>query len=134
MTMPFPGTAARSNEAAARHPNSLLVAGRRRAATSLGGLGDPAADIHVSSISIAEIAIKTVLSKLAVHGDLPAAIEQSGFHSLPFTLAHTVRLADLPWHDRDPFDRVLIVQAMSEDLVFASVDQACRDYAVRVLA
>jgi PIN domain nuclease of toxin-antitoxin system len=101
--------------------------------TAASAIGDPVADVHVSAISLAEIAIKRSLGELTVRGDLPEAIAESGFLSLPFTLEHAARLTDLPWHHRDPFDRMLIVQAMSEDLVFASVDKAFRDYAVQLL-
>ena len=95
--------------------------------------GDPAADVHVSTISLAEIAIKSSLDKLTVRGDLPEAIAQSGFLSLPFTLEHAALLTDLPWHHRDPFDRMLIAQALEEQLVVVSVDQVFREYPVPLL-
>ena len=94
----------------------------------------PNAEVFVSAISMAEISIKTSLGKLTVGGDLPGAIEKSGFHSLAFTAAHADRLVDLPLHHRDPFDRMLVVQALTESLVFATVDPACRQYAVQTLS
>jgi PIN domain nuclease of toxin-antitoxin system len=42
-------------------------------------------------------------------------------------------MTDLPWHHRDPFDRMLIAQAKVEGLVLVSVDKACREYAVQLL-
>src|SRR6478609_156890 len=94
----------------------------------------PNTEVYVSAISLAEISIKTSLGKLTVAGDLPGAIEKSGFHSLAFTQAHGYRLADLPLHHRDPFDRMLVVQAQTESLVFATVDPACRQYDVQMLS
>jgi PIN domain nuclease of toxin-antitoxin system len=77
--------------------------------------------------------MKTSLGKLTVHGDLRNAAEQCGLLPLPFNVDHAQRMADLPWHHRDPFDRMLIAQAMVEELVFVSVSKACRDYAVQLL-
>jgi len=96
-------------------------------------IAQPNAEVYVSAITFAEIAIKTSLGKLAVDGDLRSAAEQSGFLSLPFRVDHAQRLTDLPWHHRDPFDRMLIAQSMVEELVFVSLDNACRDYSVRLL-
>lgn len=91
------------------------------------------ADVYVSAISLAEISIKQSRGKLVVGGDLPGAIEESDFRSLPFSAEHGYRLAALPWHHRDPFDRMLIAQALSESLVFATVDRACLRYEVPTL-
>jgi PIN domain nuclease of toxin-antitoxin system len=54
--------------------------------------------------------------------------------SLPFTTDHAIALRELPLHHRDPFDRMLVVQALIESLVFATVDPACRQYAVKTLS
>jgi PIN domain nuclease of toxin-antitoxin system len=94
----------------------------------------PHTEVYVSAISLAEISVKTSLGKLTVGGDLQGAIDESGFHSLPFTAAHGYRLADLPWHHRDPFDRMLVAQALAESLVVATVDPACRQYTVQTLS
>lgn len=94
----------------------------------------PNAEVYVSAISLAEISIKKSLGKLTVSGDLPGAIKESGFQPLAFTAAHGHRLADLPLHHRDPFDRMLVAQALTESLVFATVDPACRRYAVQTLS
>ena len=66
------------------------------------------AEVYVSAISLAEISIKQSRGKLVVDGDLPAAIDGSDFRSLSFTAEHGYRLAELPWHHRDPFDRMLV--------------------------
>ena len=88
-----------------------------------------ATEIYVSAASIWEVAIKRRLGKIEVDpGDLAAAIEGSGFYSLPVTPRHAVLVERLPDHHRDPFDRVLIAQAMSEPLRFFTVDKTLARY------
>lgn len=91
------------------------------------------AEVYVSPISLAEISIKQSRGKLVVDGDLSGAIEESDFRSLPFSAEHGCRLATLPWHHRDPFDRMLMAQALAESLVFATLDRACLLYDVPTL-
>ena len=99
-------------------------------------MGDAVADgsnaVYVSAISMAEIAIKGSLGKLESPGDLAAVIAPSGLSHLPFTAEHADHLSALPWHHRDPFDRLLIAQAVVESMTFASVAPACRSYDVRL--
>ena len=90
--------------------------------------------VYVSAISVAEIAIKGSLGKLESPGDLAAAVERCGLSHLPFTAEHADRLSTLPWHHRDPLDRMLIARAMVESMTFASVDPACRSYDVRLFS
>ena len=54
-----------------------------------------------------------------------------GLRPLPITLAHTYRLADLPFHHRDPFDRLLVAQALEEDLSLLSIDEVLSDYGIQ---
>ena len=89
--------------------------------------------VFVSAVSVAEISIKSSLGKLVLPNDLLAAVSTSGFSQLPFTAGHAIALQNLPWHHRDPFDRMLISQAMVESLVFASVDPACAAYEIEML-
>jgi PIN domain nuclease of toxin-antitoxin system len=96
-------------------------------------VADPAHDVYVSSVSIAEIAIKASLGKLSAPRDLLATLDDEDFISLSLTSAHAARLRDLPWHHRDPFDRMLIAQARLEDLTLATVDPAFAAYDIRTL-
>jgi PIN domain nuclease of toxin-antitoxin system len=73
---------------------------------------DPSNIIYVSSVSIAEIAIKSSIGKLHIEGDLLEAVQETGFELLPFTAREAVLLKDLPFHHKDPFDRMLICQSM----------------------
>ena len=90
--------------------------------------------VYVSAISVAEIAIKGSLGKLESPGDLATAILGSGLSHLPFTAEHADHLSALPWHHRDPFDRMLIAQAVVESMPFASVDPACGSYDAQLLS
>lgn len=69
--------------------------------------------IYVSAISIAEIIIKISLKKLNIPPITSRMIEEIGFEELDFTAKSADLLKDLPWHHRDPFDRMLICQALS---------------------
>ncbi len=97
-----------------------------------GAVADGSNAVYVSAISVAEIAIKGSLGKLESPGDLATAIVAAGLAHLPFTAEHADHLSALPWHHRDPFDRMLIAQAVVESMPFASVDPACRSYDVRL--
>lgn len=82
-----------------------------------------AAEVHVSAASLWEAAIKARLGKLRV--SLPAlveGIEASGFLELPVRAAHAVAVVDLPEHHRDPFDRLLVAQAIHESLQLLTAD------------
>jgi PIN domain nuclease of toxin-antitoxin system len=106
--------------------------GRRLSPGVRAVLDDPNADVCLSVVSIVEICIKANLGKLA----LPAAIaadpargfqetaDKAGFRLLPLELQHAAQLSNLPLHHRDPFDRLLICQALAENLVLVSDDGA----------
>jgi PIN domain nuclease of toxin-antitoxin system len=88
-----------------------------------------ASEVYVSSASIWEAAIKIKLKKLHVEIDeLVEAIAESGFLELPITARHAAAVSDLPEIHRDPFDRILITQAMSEPLTFLTADTILRNY------
>ena len=94
---------------------------------------DARTTVFYSAVSVVEISIKASQDKLEAPTDLVEQLEAQRFEELPLTAAHAVRLRDLPWHHRDPFDRMLIAQAQEEELTFATVDRRCRDYEVRLL-
>jgi PIN domain nuclease of toxin-antitoxin system len=64
---------------------------------------------------------------------MPREIGQNGFDILPIELSHTGVIATLPFHHRDPFDRLLIAQAMVEQIAIVSIDPAFDAYAVKRL-
>ena len=106
-------------------------------ALAQGLLQDPSHDRLLSAASLWEIAIKFSLGRLPL--SLPyrqwmeKAIVDLGLVVLPITLDHTDRQATLPWHHRDPFDRMLVAQAVEEQIPLISADRALRAYPVEIL-
>ena len=85
--------------------------------------------IYVSSVSLWEITIKSALGKLRVdQNEFDAQLEKIGFSPLPVTWAHTRELRKLPLLHGDPFDRMLVAQAMSEPLRLLTRDAVLKTY------
>lgn len=78
--------------------------------------------------SLWEIAIKSALGKLDAPDDLPERVQQLGFELLPIESQHVWRVRSLPHHHGDPFDRLLIAQAVLERLPVVTADRAFEDY------
>lgn len=87
-------------------------------------------DVFVSAASAWEIAIKSALGKVVVHGSVAEAIADYGFSELPITVEHAEAVRSLPAHHRDPFDRLLVAQAQVEQLALVSRDRALSAYGV----
>lgn len=86
---------------------------------------DPDAIKYISIASFWEIAIKVNLGKLSLdmpYVDLRQQVTDNGFEILPITFSHTTELISLDLHHRDPFDRIIIAQAIIERLVLISKD------------
>ncbi len=97
-------------------------------------IADPASDVLVSPASYWEIAIKVSLSKLDLHASyeefMARGIEGNQFDVLPINTRHTAVVSKLPFHHRDPFDRLLVAQATVEQLAIVSADSALDAYEV----
>lgn len=94
-------------------------------------IADPANEILVSVVSLWEIQVKVRAGKLAAHlPDILQEIDAQAFTLLPITQAHLVRLGNLPTHHRDPFDHLLIAQAIVENATFLSNDRHVPAYPV----
>lgn len=90
-------------------------------------------EVYVSAATIWESAIKVRLGKLQV--DLSALVDgivASGFLELPLRARHAITVASLPEHHRDPFDRVLVAQAITESLRLLTADALLRRYTDQV--
>jgi PIN domain nuclease of toxin-antitoxin system len=97
-------------------------------------IADESNMIYVSAASVWEIATKHRLGKLpnvdAIATDLAGAIAAQGFADLPITVRHGQLAGALPGPHRDPFDRMLIAQAMVDNLVLVSNEQPFDSYGV----
>jgi PIN domain nuclease of toxin-antitoxin system len=90
--------------------------------------------VFVSAASAWEIAIKQALGKLDAPSDLVRQIELNRFVPLPITVSHAYAAGALPRHHDDPFDRMLVAQAMAEGLILVTRDPRMGLYGVGTLA
>jgi PIN domain nuclease of toxin-antitoxin system len=104
-----------------------LAAEARRAITN-------AEAVYVSAASAWEVAIKIGLGRLRPKRTVEQAADESGFLELPVTIRHAQRVAFLPDHHRDPFDRLLVAQAELEELTLVSRDPVFERYRVKTIA
>ena len=89
--------------------------------------------VYVSAVSVAEIMIKASIGKLRVDFDPNEQIIEAGFEPLDFSGRDAIRLGSLPFHHRDPFDRMLISQALERHLRVVTQDPAFKQYDCRVI-
>jgi len=93
-------------------------------------LGDVESDVAVSAASLWEIASKRALGRIDVDLDeLVTTVVEDGFSELPVRIGHTLALRDLPRQHDDPFDRLLIVQAIAESRRLVTHDRVIGKYA-----
>lgn len=108
-----------------------IVAGRRLHRKADAAYVNPANQVLVSAASYWELSIKTGLGKLDVDFEqLDAELDLNRIGWLPIERAHCRRAGRLPLHHRDPFDRLLIAQSLSETLPVISSDAAFDAYGV----
>lgn len=97
----------------------------------------PENEVFVSLVSGWEIAIKQSLGKLSLAKPaerwLPEVVRRSGFAWAPLGVADVLRVRGLPWHHRDPFDRLLIANAVEQGLTLATRDGELAAYDVALL-
>jgi PIN domain nuclease of toxin-antitoxin system len=96
-------------------------------------IADPGELVVVSAASIWEAAIKAALGKLDMPEALGDTVTDEGFEALPVTFDHAERASALPAHHRDPFDRMLVAQALAERLTIVTHDPAFEPYGVDLL-
>lgn len=114
-----------------------LEGNTRLPATVRRAIQDADNDVFVSAATAWEITTKHRLGKLqaaaAVAEDVAAAIAAQRFEGLPISVEDAARAGRLPGPHRDPFDRMLIAQALARDLTLVSIDTALDSYGVRRL-
>jgi len=100
-------------------------------------LEDPENELFLSAASAWEIAIKYALGKLPLPMPpaeyLPSRMERADTTSLPVTQDHAGRVAALPPHHRDPFDRLLVAQCLAEDMRLVTVDRQFVPYDLEII-
>jgi len=89
--------------------------------------------LYISSLSIAEISIKISIGKLKFDGDIINTITDMGISTLDFDGKSALLLATLPYHHRDPFDRMIISQAITHKYKIISTDRKFKFYDCKLL-
>jgi PIN domain nuclease of toxin-antitoxin system len=110
---------------------------RKLSKTALSSCQNPDNTLILSVVSIWEMQIKLQLGKLQLNQPLPEIIDsqrqENNLQFLPVTIDHVLALDSLPFHHKDPFDRLLISQAIVENATLVSVDSRFTNYPVAVI-
>jgi PIN domain nuclease of toxin-antitoxin system len=96
-------------------------------------IAEPANLVAVSAASAWEISIKKTLGKLTAPDDLEQQLQAGGFVPLPINIAHVIAAGQLSRYHDDPFDRMLIAQALAEGLTIVTRDKRFGDYGVALM-
>lgn len=91
-------------------------------------IADPDNEVFVSAASVWEISIKAGIGRLRMPGNVAEMVAEDGFLPLAISFEHAQRAGGLPLHHRDPFDRLLVAQALCEGLVVVTRDPAFSAY------
>jgi PIN domain nuclease of toxin-antitoxin system len=111
----------------------FLEGDRRLSETARALIEDATIERRLSAVSVWEVAVKRSLGKLKAAADFHRLLYRQGLSALPVTDAHALLIAELPFHHRDPFDRMLVAQALAERMSILSVDPRLRAYDVTVV-
>jgi PIN domain nuclease of toxin-antitoxin system len=110
-----------------------LTGDERFGETAARHIVDETNQVLLSAAVVWEIALKRSLGKLEAPDDLAPTLLGAGAMGLAVTLDHAAAVERLPWHHRDPFDRMLVAQASVEDAAIVSRDAALRAYGVTLV-
>jgi PIN domain nuclease of toxin-antitoxin system len=106
-------------------------------AAGLEIIAEAGEEIYLSAASSWEIAIKTKLGKFQLPEPprqyVPNRLAQQGIRPLSITQSHSLRVYDLPPHHSDPFDRIIIAQAIVEEMVILTSDRAFEKYGIDIV-
>lgn len=112
----------------------MLLGDRARVTdTAKAALEDDRNSILVSAASVWEIAIKRSLGKLRITDGWVRALGRVGLEPLPVTALHAAAVESLPWHHRDPFDRLLVAQAQIDEIGVITADPQLSRYGIQVV-
>ncbi len=101
--------------------------------TKRSALEDLSNTIYLSSVSIAELMIKASVGKLQVDFNPVEMAQESGFELLGFSAEAALLLKDMPFHHKDPFDRMLVAQALADNYSLMTDDPKIAQYACQLL-
>ena len=96
-------------------------------------LTDDTNQVLISAVVIWEVAIKRSLGKLDAPEGLAPTMLGAGAQPLPVTLEHAAAVEKLPWRHPDPFDRMLVAQALTEEAAIVSRDEPLSEYGVAIV-
>ena len=119
------------------HAFLWFVAGDERlSARARQAMEDEDAELFLSAASIWEMAIKSSLGRLTLPAPLSEYVAEKlehGFRVLPIDWTHAAAVEKMPLHHRDPFDRLLVAQAVAEGMPLVSADPEFRPYKVKMI-
>jgi PIN domain nuclease of toxin-antitoxin system len=113
-----------------QEPSKLSVAAK-------SALSDPGNTVFISVVNISEIVLKTELRKMSLQDPIDVLVQKqcqlNGFRLLSIEPRHVYALRGLPYHHKDPFDRILLAQAIADGLILVSTDPLFAGYPVPLL-
>ena len=89
--------------------------------------------VYTSAITVAELSLKASIGKLDLVFDPIEMVEKTGFELLDFTAKDALLLKDLPFHHKDPFDRMLIAQSLQNDIPLMTNDRKFHFYDCKIV-
>ena len=99
-------------------------------------MSDANTELFLSAASVWEMAIKAALGRLVLPvsvGDYIAGKVRNGLHIMPIEWMHAAAVQDMPTHHRDPFDRLIVAQAIAENLPLVSSDRLLKKYGLTLI-
>ena len=110
---------------------------RKLSPTAFAEISNPNNNVFLSVVTVWELQIKIALNKFTIKGGLENAVkdeqQNNGIQILPVQLSHALHLENLPPHHKDPFDRLLISQAIVENMTLVGADADFAKYQVNLL-
>lgn len=111
----------------------MLEEPHRLSADVQAALDDLSNTLVVTTASLVEISIKVGTGRMVMPPQLLDRLSEFGCDILPVKAEHAMRMADLPVIHRDPFDRLIVAQALAEDLILLTTDRLLETYGCAVM-
>jgi PIN domain nuclease of toxin-antitoxin system len=111
----------------------MLAAPGRLGKEAAAAIQNPDRAVLVNALKSLEISIKRGLGKLDAPSALSEEIPARGLQELPLRNSHGERMASVPFHHYDPFDHMIIAQAIEEQLTLITADRKMQPYSIKIL-